>query len=281
MSSLDLKDTLRHIWILPRRLTLDTGGVAATVPMLRGVWGSAIHDLDPEVYRTVFHEDGSERDELPGYLLRPVSNNLAVDWILIGRSAIRQDATLLMAWGMALERGLGQSREPFLISAVCGLQAGGALTTRARPWRLSEAVWPLAEDPETTPCRLLFPTPLSLLRQGRLIQAPTLKDLVVRAGWRIEAFLPARHRDAWCERRGKAIEIASRIPAKPWQGYRLDLQRYSARQGCDFQVHGVCGCLDLPEGPGPLWPLLAALQWIHVGKSTIVGLGQVQVVKSK
>ena len=145
---------------------------------------------------------------------------------------------------------------------------------------MADAAWPWPDDPETTPCRLLFPTPLSLLRQGKLIQAPTLKDLVVRAGWRIESLLPARHRDAWCERRGAAIEIASRIPARPWQGYRLDLQRYSARQGREFQVHGVCGCLDLPEGPGPLWPLLAALQWIHVGKSTIVGLGQLQVVKS-
>ena len=52
---------------------------------------------------------------------------------------------------------------------------------------------------------------------------------------------------------------------------------FSARQGREFCVHGVCGLLDLPEGPGALWPLLAALQWIHVGKSTIVGLGQLQI----
>jgi hypothetical protein len=71
--------------------------------------------------------------------------------------------------------------------------------------------------------------------------------------------------------------LAARVVAEPWQGQRFDLQRYSARQDREFQVHGVCGCLDLPEGPGPLWPLLAALQWIHLGKSTIVGLGQLQI----
>jgi hypothetical protein len=279
----DLRETLRHIWILPRRLTVDTGSVLATVPMLRGVWGAALHDLDRQVYVDVFHEDGAAndgatRDGLPRYVLRPVSYETAVEWILIGRLAIRQDPKLMLAWGMAMQRGLGASREPFRVSAVRGLRPEGTLSVRPRPWRLSEAAWPLRGDPERTPCRLMFPTPLSLLRQGKLVHAPTLKDLVIRAGWRIESFLPASQRESWRERRGAAIELAARVVAEPWQGQRLDLQRYSARQDREFQVHGVCGCLDLPEGPGPLWPLLAALQWLHLGKSTIVGLGQLQVV---
>ncbi len=49
-----LSDALAAIEILPRRMLLDTSGVAATVPMLRGVWGAALHDLEPEVYASVF-----------------------------------------------------------------------------------------------------------------------------------------------------------------------------------------------------------------------------------
>ncbi|HPM82707.1 MAG TPA: CRISPR system precrRNA processing endoribonuclease RAMP protein Cas6 [Candidatus Anammoximicrobium sp.] len=273
-----IREALERIWILPRRLMLDTRGVAATVPMLRGVWGAALHDLDREAYEKVFRAGESERGAPPAYVLRPVvDGGTAVDWILIGSSAIQRDAKLLMAWGAAMERGLGESRVPFRVSDVRGLGPDGTDSGRPRPWRLSQAVWPLDGEPEGTPCRLTFCTPLALLRQGELIQRPTLKDLVVRAGWRIESFLPPSRREAWRAGRGAVIELAAGIEARPWQGQRLDLRRYSARQQKEFQVPGVCGWLDLPQGPGPLWPLLAALHWIHLGKSTIVGLGQVLI----
>ena len=45
---------LNSIRILPRRIVLETPGVHATVPMLRGVWGAALHDLDPTAYAAVF-----------------------------------------------------------------------------------------------------------------------------------------------------------------------------------------------------------------------------------
>ncbi len=273
----ELWRSLEQIWILPRRLTLDTSGVAATVPMLRGVWGAALYDLDHRLYRCVFHEDGRDRERLPCYILRPVAGQVAVDWIVIGRPAIRRDAWLLLAWGMAMERGLDAARVPFRVLRMQGLRPDGTVAACPRAWRLSDAVWPLAGDPERTPCRLSFWTPLSLLRQGELIPEPTLKDLVVRAGWRIGAFLPRDQRQLWHERRGEAIEFSRRVPERAWQGQRLDLERYSARQGREFRVPGVCGHLDLPTGPGLLWPLLAALQWLHLGKSTIVGLGQLTI----
>lgn len=40
----------------------------------------------------------------------------------------------------------------------------------------------------------------------------------------------------------------------------------------------MAGELHLPAGPGPLWPLLAAALWLHLGKGTIVGLGQPKVL---
>ncbi len=40
---------------------------------------------------------------------------------------------------------------------------------------------------------------------------------------------------------------------------------------------GVTGELELPAGPGPLADLLAAAQWLHVGKGTVMGLGRIDV----
>jgi len=45
----------------------------------------------------------------------------------------------------------------------------------------------------------------------------------------------------------------------------------------EVEVRGVAGSISLPRGAGPLLPLLAALQWIHLGKSTVVGLGQLSI----
>ena len=50
---------LNQIAILPRRLLLHTPDVYATVPILRGVWGAALHDLAPDVYAAVFEPSNS------------------------------------------------------------------------------------------------------------------------------------------------------------------------------------------------------------------------------
>ena len=41
---------------------------------------------------------------------------------------------------------------------------------------------------------------------------------------------------------------------------RLYLVRYSGRPKRELEICGVSEYLELPEGPGPLWPLLAAAQ---------------------
>ena len=58
---------------------------------------------------------------------------------------------------------------------------------------------------------------------------------------------------------------------------RLDLHRYSGRQRAELELRGVAGYLDLPYGPGEVWPQLAAAQWLHLGKGTVMGLGQLIV----
>ncbi|MBI5758605.1 MAG: CRISPR system precrRNA processing endoribonuclease RAMP protein Cas6 [Planctomycetales bacterium] len=269
--------------ILPRRMRLETPEVRATVPMLRGVWGAALHDLDIGIYRAVFAPpNNSEHSHVPGYVLRPAPPDPhfapAVDWILIG-DALQHDETLRRAWDIASGMGLDRERCPFDICEVRVLGPNGLATEAVKPWSLSQVTWPLA-GPKVTPCRLFFPAPLRLLRRGQLITQPTLADLVVTACRRIGNFLPVSQRTAWDNLSRDALELARTMRDGEWSGSRLDLHRYSGRQKAELDLRGVSGAIDLPEGPGELWPLLAAAQWLHIGKGTVMGLGQMRIEPS-
>lgn len=73
------------------------------------------------------------------------------------------------------------------------------------------------------------------------------------------------------------LDAAKTVPQEPWTGERLDLVRYSGRQKRELDIHGVTGELTLPEGARELAPILSAAQWIHVGKNTVMGLGQLLI----
>ncbi len=281
-----LRSLLAGVSILPRRLSLDTPGVHATVPMLRGVWGAALHDLDAEAYTQVFEGVGTPVRRSPGYVLRPASRDPAdapaVEWMLIG-AAIVHDQLLWRAWDVASGMGLGPERQRFRFRAVRTVAASGdfAKDVSSNPavgtagaWTLDTAAWPLDGDPAAIPCRLWFSAPLRILRSHRLITTPTLIDIVEAAFRRIECFVAPVAADAV---RPSALEAAGRAAATPWSGRRLDLVRWSANQQAEVELGGVAGHLDLPEGPGDLWPLLAALQWLHVGKGSTLGLGQLRI----
>jgi hypothetical protein len=115
-----------------------------------------------------------------------------------------------------------------------------------------------------------------LLRRGRLLDRPTLADVVVAAHRRVAAWLPPGHQADWHALRDPLLEEARRLPFS-WHGGRLDLQRWSARQQAEVELRGVCGVLDLPAGAGELGPHLAAASWLHLGKGTVFGLGQFEV----
>jgi len=100
---------------------------------------------------------------------------------------------------------------------------------------------------------------------------------VVAALRRLEAFLPTPASAALARIKPALLEQARIRPGESWRGRRLDLVRYSGRQKTELEMRGVSGYLDLPDGPGPLWPLLAAAQWLHLGKGAVVGMGQLAV----
>lgn len=278
---------LSGIPVLPRRIVLDTPGVEAHVPMLRGVWGAALHAASPDAYEAVFTgRRGPDGAHVPGYVLRPAPpdpvESPAVEWLLLG-DAVRHDAPACRAWEDALLRGLGPDRRSAQIRSVRILLPASTEPLAAMPardygiWTLDAVRWPLQGDPPTTPCRIVFDAPLRLLRKGLLITEPTLADIVLGLCRRISALA---HPDALTRLdplRHSALALAKAVPSAPWAGRRHDLVRYSGNQKAEVDMHGVSGWLDLPAGPGSLWPLLAAGQWLHVGKGTVFGLGQLRI----
>ena len=275
-----LRAVLSRIIVQPRRLHLSTPGVRATVPMIRGVWGAALHDLDGGIWRTVFEGRGDGSVRTPGYILRPAPPDAdiapSIEWISFGMPSAA-DAVLFRAWDIASGMGLGPERKRFHIKEFVALGPDGTPSfgnDMSAGWSVDCAAGPLdAEEPS----ELCFDAPLRLIRNGRLVTDPTLGDIVLGGLRRLRALLPA---DAVSEFRvlwQPALALAERLEATPWQGSRLDLVRWSARQRAELEVRGVAGVMTLPLGAGSLLPLLAALQWTHLGKSTVVGLGQMVI----
>jgi len=221
--------------------------------------------LQPEVLEKAIEHQLAPRDR---------SGIVVLDWFLFG-AAIPHEAILLHAWKEALHAGLGQGARPVAIVSCETLSPTGAVETHGRPWTLDQACFPANGLPGTSACHLHFPTPLRILRQGALIHQPKLADLVVAACRRTSAMSPSDGQNDVMLRED-LLEDALRRPSR-WCGRRLELHRFSARQDRDVELRGVTGLLHLPEGPGYAWPLLAAAHWLHLGKGTIYGMGQVVV----
>ena len=276
-----VEGALSRIRVRAWRLHLETPGVLATVPMLRGVWGAALHALSQGVYGRLF---GGDDAAVPRYLLRPAPREAlpapAVELLLFGDLSDDEKATAWAAWDQAAGTGLGAERWPFRIVQAVPLAWD---ETPLRPARvqpgftLADLPWPL--DRPTRACRLDFPAPLRLIHHKRLVEKPAPADLVVAALRRIQALAAGDPlvQTLW-ESRTAWLDLARSIPCRRWEGRRLDLVRYSGSQHAELELRGVSGSLSLPDGPGPLSPLLKAATWIHLGKGTVMGMGQVRIM---
>lgn len=276
-----LIEILKAITILPRRIRIETPGMQAGIPLLRSVWGAALHDFAPQAYIEVFEGEGAPHERTPQFILRPApadpSFAPAFEFILIGLG-IEHDVALLRAWDIASGMGLGPDRRRFFIREVVPLSRKGGVARSGKPWALGAACLPTGMRPKT-PCTLFSRSPLRLIRNRLLTESPTVEDLVVGMCRRLLSFLPQNLKEQLVAIRPQLQELASTLPADLWGGARLDFHRYSAAQQSAVDLRGVTGEIRLPAGLGELWPLFVAAQWIHLGKGTVFGLGQIELLR--
>lgn len=153
---------LRQVVILSRGISLITLQVYATVPMLRGVGGPALHALALQVYVAFFVGAGHSPEPIPLMILRPASPSAeetpALDRILIG-NALEYHTVLLRAWDIVSAMGLGPSRRRFHIRECRSLIPRRELppiTRKSCGWSLYQAAWLLEGAPDSTTCCLRF-----------------------------------------------------------------------------------------------------------------------------
>ncbi|MCK5689681.1 CRISPR system precrRNA processing endoribonuclease RAMP protein Cas6 [Myxococcota bacterium] len=278
----DITTMLSGITLVARRLSLDLEVGALNVPTLRGVWGAALKHLNERVYEEVFRGVGLEHEQYPKYILRqarPLPDDpVALEFITIN-VPLDDERTLMRAWDIASGMGLGKERQMFRVWNISALNASGAIEPGIylpRPWPLSDL--PVAKKNDgTTTQTLHFDVPLRLIKDKRLIQDPTPHDIVDALLRRLSHYLPEAVLDSLWDLPDRILDTASTLSFKPWKGQRADLHRYSGSQKREVDIFGISGHLTLPDGAGVLSQLISVAEWLHIGKSTVLGMGQLRI----
>jgi hypothetical protein len=213
-------------------------------------------------------------------------DTLVFTLVLIGR-AIELLPYFVFVFHRLEETGLGRGRHHdqgrFRLVALEAEQPGGGWQpvfdpasqslVPERPVFTTEAVLRRATQLSADRLQMHFLTPLRLYAEGRLIRNIEAHH-VIRALLRRLSVLLAVH----C---GQSLELdfpavvahAETIRSKAhftWQ----QQGRYSSRQQRVIEMDGYTGTLTLWGTLAPLLPLLAAGEWLHVGKGCVMGLGR-------
>lgn len=251
--------------------------VRYSISMIRGVWGRALHQLDPTAYDLVFEGKGPPSLKQPLYLIRPDlvsetdSRYVCFEWIVWDAAAMVHFDSLEKAWHLAGTMGLGENRTTFTVTDISARYG-----QKNEPLSLAEIVE--LYEKNQGPCRLVFPHSLRLLRHGKLLRSPTLPDIIEAVFFRLSPFLAEsvadRPRTLWPSFAEAFLALSTFTPSEPWTGENVILERYSGRQKMEVRQASIIGSLELPQGPSILWPLLAAASVMHIGKGTVMGLGR-------
>jgi len=241
------------------------------IPQLRGTWGLALNQMNKQIYNIVFEGISPLKptgQKNPKYIIRhdlncsrEKSKTFSFEF-LTWNVTDEQYKTLLTAWNIAATYGLGKGRIPFKIE-------------KAEPFSSS----PVKADVH----ELTFPHSVRLIKKGELLTELTFYDIILAVLYRLAPVIAeangkipsANPKDDWIPEYQQIIDSAKEVKSI-WHGEKQILCRYSARQQREVKQEGVYGIMQVENVSAGLLPLLDIAGTLHIGKATIMGLGQIQ-----
>jgi hypothetical protein len=287
-----LTELCSQVRVLPLRYHVRSSCAELTVPLLRSVLGKALWTGYQETYRSVFRRDQQVGSGAQAYVLSGSADAdpdaFVVTLTLVGNATGAAEA-IDASFREAAAVGVGRHRAPLVVEACRGVRPDESPTTEPIEWPLSMAEWCGGGDPASAACRLDFHAPLRLQAHRTtasaqwsesrpLIAAPSFSNLVAAGLNRLASYLAGESRQQLQAARAELLRAAELAPCSAWRGRKTDVERWSASQQCELQLRGVTGSIELPDGAGAFWPLMAAARWLHLGKNTTHGLGAFEVV---
>ncbi|PPC84002.1 MAG: hypothetical protein CTY38_03100 [Methylotenera sp.] len=208
---------------------------------------------------------------------------LSFGMTLLGQYAIHHLPIITMAWQQALANGIGYTQGTATLQQVQAINAGqstpiyqpkGTLLPHKQETTLTDKV-------PSNNITLEFVTPLRLQSNSKRLQLSQLQaQNLLTATIRRVSMLEHTHSigfstSAEQAKTLKAIsEKISLIHNLKWKEWK----RYSNRQQREMQLGGYIGKIQLTGELAPFLPYLQIGQHTHIGKETVFGLGQYQLV---
>ncbi|WP_257266087.1 CRISPR system precrRNA processing endoribonuclease RAMP protein Cas6 [Endozoicomonas sp. ONNA2] len=270
--------------------------------LLRSVFGSTLkrlvcsgHGLDkpcPEqcAYRLLFapvNQPGARfTDAAPPLIFRfplidkiPQQDYLEFSMVLFG-PALDYLPLITDVWRRVFEQGIGHSRKTGRLNSVAiQLYDGSWKTIYDSTAGLflphqPELVLADADDSAGDKLKLRLETPMRLMSAGKLLPRETLtadalaKALLRRIHQANQSYLHQSVPD-WLQFQNWFASVNLKAVLQP-----VALSRYSSRQKQSMRLTGYLGEIHLQGVPRELYSWLVLGQYLHLGKNSVMGLGQ-------
>lgn len=216
---------------------------------------------------------------------------LSFEILLLGEAAARFPYVILAVRTMA-ENGLGFARAPFELDAAYSIAPDGTRNTVfdgahhqsgfpvPTPATLTDFVAARFDEASIDDClKLRLLTPLRLRVEGEISHDLSFELLLRNVMRRLHLLFTAFSLEPFAADYRAMLDLAARITTRRSRLAWHDLDRYSNRQQAKQKLGGLLGEVEYAgEELSGFMPLMLAGELLHIGSSTVFGLGRYEIV---
>jgi len=263
-------------------------------PLVSPLWPASVQrligDTPPPAYALW--------DDLDRRRMFPAGTHWHFELTLVGELALRQIPAMVAAVQQGAERGMGRIRLRSRVREVAALLPAGdkqLAVTQPREngavltwenFRLADVGFSIADADRlvsavTRPIRgvsLRFLSPTKIKERGQWVEHPQLAPIMRALVRRLRILSLVHGAGEWPhEAYGPLLDLAETVRLEYDETHWSGFTRYSQRSG-EQDVEGFVGQAWYGgEDLRPLLPVLWLGQWLHVGKSYVVGGGRYEL----